>query len=258
MRTRGIGGEVLAEDLGGTRLDPVVELAADRAGELVDHRDGVDEVEPVDTALDEAGDLVEQRQVALDLASRARALHLDGDEAAAGELGEVHLADRRRRDRHRVERREELVDRRPQVLLDHPFDVGVRERPHVVLELAQLRDDLGRDDVGPRREELAELHERRPELVERLPQVTAERRQVLVVDHGRSSKRAPLEHEPEAVPRRHLRDLAQPSDGLAPLRQAGHGAMVRGPPGSGPGGQTTRVKQLYQVQVFHGLRSRTA
>ena len=234
-----VGGEVLAEDLGGARLDPVVELAADRAGELVDDRDGVDEVEPVDAALDDAGDLVEQRQVALDLPGRARALHLDRDEAAAGELGEVHLADRGRRDRDRVERGEELVDRRPQVLLDHPLDVGVRERPHVVLELAQLGDDLGRDDVGAGREQLAELDERRPELVERLAQVAAERGQVLVVDHGRAAKRAPLEHEPEAVPRRHLRDLAQPSDGLAPLRQAGHGAMVRGPRGLPARGQTT-------------------
>ena len=217
-----VGGEVLAEDLGGAGLDPVVELAADRPGELVDDRDRVDEVEPVDAALDDARDLIEQRQVALDLAGRTRALHLDGDEAAAGKLGEVHLADRGRRDRHRVERREELVDRRPQVLLDHPLDIGVRERRDRVLELAELDEDLGRHDVGTGREELAELHERRAELVEHLAEVPAEGRQVLVVDHRRAAQRPALEHEPEAVPRRHLRDLAQPSHRLAPLRQAGH------------------------------------
>ena len=219
--------EVLAEDPGGAGLDPVVELAPDRPRELVDDRDRVDEVQLVDAALHDARNLIEQRKVALDLPGRARALHLDGDLAAAGQLGEVYLADRRRCHRYRVERREQLLDRGPQVLLDHALDVGVRERPNGILELAQLRDDLGRDDVGPGREELAELDEGGAELVEHLAQVPAERRQVLVVDHGRAAKRAPLEHEPEAVPRCHLRDLAQPSDGLAPLREAGHGAMVR-------------------------------
>ena len=225
-----VGREVLAEDLGGAGLDPVVQLAPDRPGELVDDRHGVDEVEPVDPALHDAGHLVEQGQVALDLPRRSGPLHLHGDQAPARELRKVHLPDRRGRDGHRVERGEELLDRRAQVLLDHPLDVRVRERTHRVLELAQLGDDLGRHDVGAGREELAELHERRPELVEHLAQVAAERRQVLVVDHRRAPQSAPLEDEAEAVPRCDLRDLAQAADGLAPLRQAGHPAMVREPP----------------------------
>ena len=203
----GVGREVLAEDLGRARLDPVVELAPDRAGELVDDGDGVDEVEPVDAPLHDAGDLVEQGQVALDLAPRAWALYLHRDQPPAWELREVHLPDRGRRHRHRVEGRVELLDRGVEVLLDHPLHVGIGERAHVVLELAQLGDDLGRDDVGARREQLAELHERRPELVERLAQVAAERRQVLVVDDRRPPQRPPLEHEPEAVPGRNLGDL---------------------------------------------------
>ena len=43
---------------------------------------------------------------------------------------------------------------------------------HVVLEAAQLGDDVGRDDVRARREQLPELDERRPELVEHLAQVS--------------------------------------------------------------------------------------
>ena len=38
----------------------------------------------------------------------------------------------------------------------------------LVLERLQLEDDVRADDVGARREELPELHERRPELIEHL------------------------------------------------------------------------------------------
>ena len=45
------------------------------------------------------------------------------------------------------------------------------ERRHLVLERRELLDVLGRQQVGPRREDLAELRERRAELLERLAQV---------------------------------------------------------------------------------------
>ena len=75
-----------------------------------------------------------------------------------------------------VELEEEPLDRLAELLADHALDVGERERAHVVLEAAQLGDDVRRDDVGPRREQLAELDERRPELVEHLAQVAPARR----------------------------------------------------------------------------------
>src|SRR4051812_17443124 len=69
----------------------------------------------------------------------------------------VHLPDRRGGERLLVERDEEPLDRLPEILLDHPAHVGVRERAHVVLEAAELDDYVRRHDVGPRREQLAEL-----------------------------------------------------------------------------------------------------
>ena len=87
----------------------------------------------------------------------------------------VHLADRRRRDGHRIEGEEETVDRVAEILFDHALGLLERERAHVVLEAAQLRDDVRRHDVGARREQLPELHERRPELVEQLAKMLAAR-----------------------------------------------------------------------------------
>ena len=87
----------------------------------------------------------------------------------------MHLADRRGRDRHRVELDEQPLERVAELLLDHALGLLERERAHVVLERTQLVDDVRRDDVGTRREQLPELHERRPELLEQLAQVLAAR-----------------------------------------------------------------------------------
>ena len=104
-------GEVAPEDLGVPGLDAVVELAPDRACELVHDRHRVDEREPVDPPPDDPGNLVEQRQVGLDLARGRRPLHLDRHEAPVRELGVMHLADRCGRHRDRVEGDEQAVDR---------------------------------------------------------------------------------------------------------------------------------------------------
>ena len=85
----------------------------------------------------------------------------------------MDLADRRGGDRRLLELGEELGDRELEILLDHALDVLVRERADVVLECLQLEQDVRRNDVGARREELAELDERRAELVEQLAQVLA-------------------------------------------------------------------------------------
>ena len=101
------------------------------------------------------------------------------------------------------------LDREPELLLDDPLDVGERERADVVLELAQLRDDVRRHDVGPGRENLTELHERRAELVEHLAQSAPAIRAV-----GLVARPAPLEQVPEPVPRRDAPDLRDAPQGL--------------------------------------------
>ena len=85
----------------------------------------------------------------------------------------MHLADGRGGDGRLLEVGEELFDGELELLPDRLLDLLERERADVVLEPLELRDDVGRDDVGTGREELAELDERRPELVEHLAQVLA-------------------------------------------------------------------------------------
>ena len=85
----------------------------------------------------------------------------------------MHLADRRRRERLAVELEEETLDREAEVFEDDALDLLVRERAHVVLEAAELGDDVRRQDVRPHREQLAELDEGRAELVEELAEVLA-------------------------------------------------------------------------------------
>src|SRR2546428_584613 len=82
--------------------EPVVELLPDRARELVDERPGVDEVERPDALLRDARGLVEEGEVGLDLARRARPLHLHRDAAAVRERRAVDLADRGGGERGRV------------------------------------------------------------------------------------------------------------------------------------------------------------
>jgi hypothetical protein len=87
--------------------------------------------------------------------------------------GFVDLADRRGGDRDRVELGEKAFDRLAELLLDHALDVLVREGADVVLQAAELGDDVRREDVGAHREELPELDEGRAQLVEELAEVPA-------------------------------------------------------------------------------------
>src|ERR687891_30592 len=79
---------------------------------------------------------------------------------AVREHSAVHLPDRGGRDRKLVELDERLLDGQPELALDHRADVLEREGLDVVLQPPQLDDDVGWHDVGPRRQELAELDER--------------------------------------------------------------------------------------------------
>jgi len=153
--------EVAVERVRVACLQTVIELLTDRARELGDELLRVDEVERTHSFLGDTCRLIQKRHVRFDLSRRAGALHLDGDLLAVRQRRAVHLSDRRRGDRRVVELREELGNRKAEILLDHLLDVLDRKRANVVLQAPQLRDDVGREHVGPRREQLAELDERR-------------------------------------------------------------------------------------------------
>ena len=214
----GMSREVAVEGVRVACLEAVVELLPDRAGELVDELMGVDEVEGADTLLGDSRRLVEQGEVRLDLARRAGPLHLHRDPSSVRQRRAMHLADRRSGDGPWVEFEEELVDGEPKVLVDHVLDVAEREGTDVVLECAELRDDVGRQDVRACRQQLAELDERRAELVEHLPQVLAALRRLPVQLDARPAAREELgqlvlvEPVAEAVADRDLRDLGETAE----------------------------------------------
>ena len=125
---------------------------------------------------------------------------------------------------------ERLLERQAELFLDHDTNLCEGEWAHVVLEAAQLGDDVRRDDVGPRREQLAELDEGRPELVEHLAQMPtalrADRGIGARLDPRRPGKEVgqlvPLEEIAEAVPDGDLRNLRETAD-LARAWARGHG-----------------------------------
>ncbi len=161
MRTVDGAREVTPETLGVARFRAVVELGADRAGELVHDRDRVHERERADAGADEPGGLVQELEVGLDLARRPRTLHLHRDAFAVRQHGSVHLPDGRRGDGLQLELEEGTIERQPELGLEHLLDLAGGERADVVLERAELEDDVRRHDVGAGRQQLAELHEGR-------------------------------------------------------------------------------------------------
>ena len=108
--------------------------------------------------------------------------------------------------------RERVLPGHAELALEHGDDLRPADRRHVVLQVRELGDVLGREQVGTCREDLAELRERRAELLERLAQAPR------AVGGG--------PHLTEAVAGEHTPDLrCAPEQPLARLlRRAGGGS----------------------------------
>jgi hypothetical protein len=114
----------------------------------------------------EGGNLRQGLQVLDDHLADAGPLHLDRDPAPVAQGGAMHLAQRRRRHRDRLELGEGLGEPDPELRADDGLHVHERKGLDLVLEPGQ-RFHVGEGkDVRPRGEELAELDERRPHLLE--------------------------------------------------------------------------------------------
>ena len=90
--------------------------------------------------------------------------------AAVLQPGEVNLGDRSGGHRHRVEFGEHLAGRLAVSLFDRRQGDFRRERRHPVLQLGEFVGDVGRNQVAPGGQHLAELDENRPERLQRLAQ----------------------------------------------------------------------------------------
>jgi hypothetical protein len=159
-------GQVAAERHEVLRLEPVVQLAREALPELIEDR-----LEPVVAAdlgvgVEELGDRRQRLDVLGDALPDAGPLHLHRHLAAVAEPRAMHLAERGRGQRGRVELREALREPDTELARDDLLDLGERKRRDVVLEAAQRLDVRGGQDVGARREELAELDEGGAHLLE--------------------------------------------------------------------------------------------
>ena len=128
-------------------------------------------------------------------------------------------SDRRCRNGLLFEVQEQALDRLSELFANRALDILERERPHVVLQRPELADDVRRHDVGTGRQQLAELHERRAELVEQLTQMVPARCDSLDAADIPTAGAMSFDHIAEPVPHRDLGDLAQAAE--VPLLLAG-------------------------------------
>ena len=122
--------------------------------------------------VDELRDLIERLEIFGDLLGHAGPLHLDGDDAAVAECGAMHLSERGGGERPFLEHRECLRKPHAEVRLDHLLDFFERHRLNGVLQPRERFEIGGRQQIGARRQQLAELDERRPQRLEIARQVT--------------------------------------------------------------------------------------
>ena len=145
------------------RLFAVIQLGHQRPAELLEHADRVHVPGGAAEPIEQRRDFVEGVEIFQDTVLDTGPLHLDRDPASAAEHGAVHLPERGRGDRRRIEFHEGLRHANAEFLLDNPFDIRIWKRSEVILQPRQ-RVEVGlRQQVRARREQLSELDERRTE-----------------------------------------------------------------------------------------------
>ncbi len=161
-------GDIVAKLRGRRRLQPKIRLQFHRAGERVDDFDGAQPPPFRGKALGDSRDHIHIGEIARELPLDAGPQHLHRDLAFAlvvAGVGDMHLRHRGRRDRL-AEGRKHLVDAFAERLFDDLDRRLATERLHAVLQGGQRIGDFAADDIGPRRQELPELHIGRADLRE--------------------------------------------------------------------------------------------
>ena len=166
-----------------------VELVVQVVVELGDHLARLQALAVGRQPLDPARQRAHQREVVVDRREHAGPQHLDRDLAAVAAASRSAPARSRRWPpaRRRSCAKTASIGRPKARSTSARATVG-RERRHAVLQLGELVGEVGRQQVAPRRQHLAELDEDRPEALERRG---AAARRAARRGGGRSSSRAP-------------------------------------------------------------------
>ena len=160
--------EVLRDPLGVAALGGEIQLGAQRAGELLHHPGRPVTAQVGHLRLDDLRSPHHQPQVGLDHLADARPAHLEDHRAAVFQPGAVGLRQRRGRERPGFDAGEHLLRFAAQVFHQLRADFLPAEGRHRVLQLAQLGDPLGRQQVDAGGQHLAELDEGRAQFLQRL------------------------------------------------------------------------------------------
>ena len=133
--------EVIEEGDAAGRFGAVVELPLERGDELLGQTLHPELTRRLDPPVDDARGHAQHGGVAVHDVLDAGPLHLHHHVFAGLEHRTVRLADRRRRERLEVERRELLLDRGAQLALDHLAHLVGGDRARRRLQLRELRGD---------------------------------------------------------------------------------------------------------------------
>ena len=157
--------ELLPEAGGMLRLEAEIQLPHQYAAALLGDAHPVASGPPAGMALHHRRHLLEHLQVEAEETLQSGPLHLEDDLAAAAQAGPVHLSEAGGAEG--IDRQiDDLGPPLPQLPLEQGFHHCEGKGGHPVLEMGQFLHHLDGQHVGPGREQLAQLDERRAELEE--------------------------------------------------------------------------------------------
>jgi hypothetical protein len=148
---------------------PQVELLAQGSGETLGEPGGADGPAPAGAALQPGREPPGDVQVPLHDLADLRPAHLYYDPVPGPERRRVHLGDRRRGQRLPVEADEQLTHLGAQLGSQHLLDRGPGDFGRVVLQPAQLADELGWEQIAAGGQHLPELDEGDPAVLQGQP-----------------------------------------------------------------------------------------
>ncbi len=123
----------------------------------------------------------------------------------------MDLRDRRARNWRQVESLEQFCKRFPEDPGDRGFDFRRRKRRHPVLQERELVGDVGRQQIAPRRQHLAELDEDWAQVLERASKAHRARR-AEVTPEERPADDRPEQAQPRVVEREVVETVLERDD----------------------------------------------
>ena len=161
-----IAGEILGEFRGGGRLEPQVDLDLDRFFERARDLNRLQPAQRRAGLLDQPAKPQQQVEVTSESGGDPRAQDLDRDLPALTGDREMHLGDRGGSDRHILEGNEHRIERAAEFGFDARAGLACRKRRQPILQHGQIGGDVVTEQVGARRQHLAELYESGANLLE--------------------------------------------------------------------------------------------